>query len=155
MAAHRVLLGSVVAEFLGPMVSQSRVIKLSIVPWLLELQDSADTYPSTGPSKLTQTLMFLEAVLDESEVRALANGLFARLALCSMSSKLSLNLPGSLPFVKLAAELMRLRHFGGALRAWKGLPAHIERLLLVRRPPSHELKNMLPKVCIVTLSHCT
>lgn len=148
--AHRVLLGSILAEFLGPLTRVAVAVNWSIFPWLLNLQDKdlelscAVTPPP--PSKLTQVLSFLEAVLDTFELQELTRSVFARAALCGMQSCMDTVLTGSRQYVRLAAELMKRERYARPLLAWDAFLPNLERLLLVVRPPSHKLKNLLPIV---------
>lgn len=145
LSAQRVLLGSVLAEHLGPLVTRPTAVRASVVPWLLRLQDE-------GTGGLARTLGLLEAVLDEFELRALAQALFARLGVLSISATVTLEAAGAEPVVRLAAALLARPGLGGAARAWPQLLPHLERLLTVRRPPSHELKKMIPKArCLARL----
>jgi hypothetical protein len=149
--AHRVLLGSILAEFLGPLTHDVVAVNWSIFPWLLNLQDTdlelSCIITPPPPSKLTHVLSFLEAVLDTFELQELTRGLFARAALCGMQSCMDTTLTGSRRYVQLAAELMKRERYARPLLAWDAFLPNLERLLLVVRPPSHILKNLLPTVC--------
>jgi hypothetical protein len=150
----------------------------ALVPWLLELQaaDAEASAPLTpgrgGPpsvasggdigarrlctTPLAAAVALLEAVLEDWELRRALQAATLSLALQALGASVSADSPGSLPAVATVATIFSSEGPATeALLGWDELKDHLERLLVIRRPPDQVLRAEMPEVCCSLLPPCS
>jgi hypothetical protein len=144
---HRVLLGSLFAERLAPLLLHTHTLEAVILPWLQRLHGvPPPSSPFAGASHAMRCLRHLEIVLDDFELRALSRGAFFWLGVRAANSAINRTEPGSMNFVRLAAAMLSCRRLAPVLLSWEGLWEHMERLLTLKRPSDVHLAEALPQV---------
>jgi hypothetical protein len=144
---HRVLLGSLLAERLAPLLLHTHTLESTVLPWLHALHAvPPPSSPFAGPSHAVRCLRHLEVVLDDFELRALARGAFFLLGVRAANSTVDRVGTGGMSYVRLAAAMLSCTRLAPALLSWDGLWEHMERLLILKRPSDAQLAEVLPEV---------
>lgn len=148
------LLGSLLAERLAPLLLHTHTLEAVVLPWLHRLHGvPPPSSPFADPSHAERCLRHLELVLADFELRALARGAFTWLSIRAANVAVDAGEAGSASYVRLAAALLSCQRIGPLLLAWDGLWEHMESLLTLKRPSDAVLAEALPEVPWRLLPH--